>query len=765
MKKLSLLTTALLWASSALLGLAPALASHAQAGELTYYSLGNNQYRVRVTFFRDCGGIGAPSQFAFTARNVCSPGTATVTATLLPPPGYPNSPSSYTSFQPYCPNIAATQPTCTPTSSTAGTLTNTVAANFEAVVTLPPAAEWILSVEESSRPALANLNGTTLRLEATLNNLITPTNGGPAVTIQNNSPQFNTQTLPVPFVCVNQSTTLSFIASDVDRLNFGANGVGQPDSLVYSLERPLNGCGTYETYLAYPNVCVSGAISINPPCAVTCAPGVGTTYSATLPIAVANDTLGTCPNKLIYPRFRFNAQAGSFTFTPNRFLNTPSTNGDNKYVVVGKVTEYRRINGRYYKVGSVRRDFLVIVISCGVNGVPSTPIGQVADPLSQAVILQSADTTRLTVRTCNYSRVRFRFTDPNPGDQLTIFYPSDINSNYLQGGDIGSFALAGNGTTGPLGTFYFQPSVTAAGTHLVIPFRVEDNACPAKGIQYRTVIIDVVNGSALRIGAGATNLQGVPTATVCSGNGVLLTGNVQRPDSVRSLASGQVVAQVYNYEWRASRAAGQPVLSTGRLYTVTPATTTRYYLRVVPTLGFSPGCGDTTSVLVRVVQQPAAPSITRTGNSLTSSVAAGNQWYLNGTAIAGATGQTYVPTTSGSYTVVTNIGTPPLACSSPASASNTVVLGSRAAAPGTSLSLAPNPTPDGRLNLTLTGYRQPVTLAVFDALGRAVLTQTVAAPDPAGTVRTLELGAAAPGVYVLRVLTAGGVDVRRIVRE
>ena len=58
-----------------------------------------------------------------------------------------------------------------------------------------------------------------------------------------------------------------------------------------------------------------------------------------------------------------------------------------------------------------------------------------------------------------------------------------------------------------------------------------------------------------------------------------------------------------------------------------------------------------------------------------------------------------------------------------------------------------------------------MTLAVFDALGRAVLTQTVAAPDPAGTVRTLELGAAAPGVYVLRVLTAGGVDVRRIVRE
>ena len=241
-------------------GVQQARASHAQAGELTYFSLGNNQYRVRVTFFRDCSGISAPGDFSFTARNTCA-GGASITATLLPPPGFPNNPSSYTSFQPYCGAIQASQPACTPSSSSAGNvLANTVLINYEGVVTLPPAAEWILSVEENARPNVENLTfAGTLRLEATLNNLIT-TVGGPAVTILNNSPQFNQQSLPVPFVCVNQSSTISFSATDADRLNFAFPGApGRGDSLVYSLDRPLNGCGMFETYSAYPGTKIGRA--------------------------------------------------------------------------------------------------------------------------------------------------------------------------------------------------------------------------------------------------------------------------------------------------------------------------------------------------------------------------------------------------------------------------------------------------------------------------------------------------------------------------
>src|SRR5690606_21668939 len=45
------------------------------------------------------------------------------------------------------------------------------------------------------------------------------------------------------------------------------------------------------------------------------------------------------------------------------------------------------------------------------------------------------------------------------------------------------------------------------------------------------------------------------------------------------------------------------------------------------------------------------PVVTRQGLNLQSSVADGNQWYLNGFPIPGATGQTITPTESGDYSV------------------------------------------------------------------------------------------------------------------
>ncbi len=53
-----------------------------------------------------------------------------------------------------------------------------------------------------------------------------------------------------------------------------------------------------------------------------------------------------------------------------------------------------------------------------------------------------------------------------------------------------------------------------------------------------------------------------------------------------------------------------------------------------------------------VLPGPPVPTIAPQWNILTSSVASGYQWYLNGTLIPGATGQVYVATQSGNYTVV-----------------------------------------------------------------------------------------------------------------
>ena len=73
------------------------------------------------------------------------------------------------------------------------------------------------------------------------------------------------------------------------------------------------------------------------------------------------------------------------------------------------------------------------------------------------------------------------------------------------------------------------------------------------------------------------------------------------------------------------------------------------------------GCVASTFVPVTINPIPATPTITPGGPTtfcaggsvaLNSSSATGNQWYLDGNLIGGATGQQYIATTSGSYTVV-----------------------------------------------------------------------------------------------------------------
>jgi hypothetical protein len=93
------------------------------------------------------------------------------------------------------------------------------------------------------------------------------------------------------------------------------------------------------------------------------------------------------------------------------------------------------------------------------------------------------------------------------------------------------------------------------------------------------------------------------------------------------------------------------------------------------------------AVSVTVNPLPATPTITPggpttfcTGGSvtLTSSAASGNQWFVNGNPIGGATGTAYVATSSGSYTVNTTNGN---SCTSAASAATGVTVNSIPATP------------------------------------------------------------------------------------
>ena len=81
---------------------------------------------------------------------------------------------------------------------------------------------------------------------------------------------------------------------------------------------------------------------------------------------------------------------------------------------------------------------------------------------------------------------------------------------------------------------------------------------------------------------------------------------------------------------------------------------------------------------------------------------------------------------------------------------------------GTSLSVFPSPTLDGQLTVELEGYRHAVELTVLNTLGQIVQHRAVAAGQ---RQQLFDLTALPAGVYVLRAVTEGGTDTRRIVRQ
>ena len=180
------------------------------------------------------------------------------------------------------------------------------------------------------------------------------------------------------------------------------------------------------------------------------------------------------------------------------------------------------------------------------------------------------------------------------------------------------------------------------------------------------------------------------------------------------------------------------------------------------------GCTTiSTPIAVVVNPRPATPLVTVTYNgsvtTLSSNASSGNQWYLNGVAIPGATNQTYIVSATataqyGSYSVVV---TDAQGCSSLPS-SILVVTATLSPLASSSLVVHPNPTPDGRLTVTLSGYLQPVILTVLTSLGQEVSRYQLAAGQ---LQQVLDLRALPAGLYLLRTTTVGGTDVRRFVRE
>lgn len=438
-------------------------------GQLTYEYIGTptqpNLYRITCLMVRHCSGI------PLTPPSVsCRVGTPATACTTSDPRNTTVTLSSASvSFSEF--NCPSTGNACNSTS----TLTAFSTERYTGTVELPPAPSWTLSVVEGGRTATANVNGiSNLYLETTLNSQLTLADGT-TQTVRNSSPLVPEQTPLVYPTTYFQRGSLTFTAYDADG-----------DSLVYSLAPVLDGCNQPLSYTSSP-----GAVILDPsttpqsPCVIVLQ---SSSLSPTFPVLSVTPA-GSCPVKTSTSFFAFNPRQGSFTFAPSTYdaSVSPTNAWRNLYVVVGKITEYRRIGGRYYAIGSVRREMMVQVVGPG-NWVPASPVA------SGNTASNTAGTDSLVVEAGpqGAATASFRFSDPDAGQQLTLrlALPTDALYSSLYTNPAAPdvpVSISGNGTATPTLQVRLRPSIM--GRTYRIPVQVEDNACPVKAIHHYVLVL------------------------------------------------------------------------------------------------------------------------------------------------------------------------------------------------------------------------------------------------------------------------------------
>jgi hypothetical protein len=179
-----------------------------------------------------------------------------------------------------------------------------------------------------------------------------------------------------------------------------------------------------------------------------------------------------------------------------------------------------------------------------------------------------------------------------------------------------------------------------------------------------------------------------------------------------------------------------------------------YYLYDLKVKGA--GCTSGSRVAVTL----SKPVITQSGITLTSSYASGNQWYLDGKAIPGATGQTLNAQQSGTYYVAVTLNT---GCVVP---SDNFAYALVALHPGTDTDIAlvtfPEPA-DKILNVLFkANAADNLTLSLINSKGSVVYTkaQAITAGNFSTTISVANLS---PGVYVLRTKLGSKVYGKKVI--
>jgi lysyl endopeptidase len=164
------------------------------------------------------------------------------------------------------------------------------------------------------------------------------------------------------------------------------------------------------------------------------------------------------------------------------------------------------------------------------------------------------------------------------------------------------------------------------------------------------------------------------------------------------------------------------------------------------------------SVTATVNPIPATPTVTQNGFTLTSSSPTGNQWYLNGNPITGATGQNYTATQNGNYTVVVTQNACSSAASTPVTVSGMGIEGQTAIG---ALRVFPNPANE-KINISLVmNDNANLTIRLINTLGKVVY--IIEENNIQKTDRIIETTNLSAGIYFLELSTENGRVLEKII--
>jgi hypothetical protein len=295
---------------------------------------------------------------------------------------------------------------------------------------------------------------------------------------------------------------------------------------------------------------------------------------------------------------------------------------------------------------------------------------------------------------------------PSPVPTITGQNSMCANSGYYNYSTQAGFTnytwsvTAGGTITNGAGTNTIQVSWNTAGAQSVSVNYTNSSGCAAPT---PTVLPVTVNG----VPADAGTITGTPI--VCSG-------------TMGVLYSVETIDNALTYVWNIPQ--GATIASGSGTNTITidwnsvsgPQTITVYGNNLCGSGASSPPYAVTVNPI------PPAPVVTNMGYTVESDAPAGNQWYYNGALIAGAVGQTYDATLSGTgfYWSVVTLNN----CSSDTSNHIYIVVTGIDSHSSSAISIYPVPS-KGQFNVSITtGSSDSYSISVYNTLGSKIYEET-----------------------------------------